>query len=175
MSQALVGDFELERVFIDATIVRAPARRRRPKKVDPQAFGRSRGGLSTKLHFAVDALGNPLRLMLTAGQIADIDCAQDLVANSRCGALIADKGYDANALVEAIEASAQTAIPPRSNRITPLSMEWFRNRFEAKVVIEEWRRHYNDLRPHSNLGRRTPTEFKRLCIPTTNPEAVLQE
>ncbi|MCK0513180.1 IS5 family transposase [Aromatoleum buckelii] len=125
VSQALVGDFELERVFIDATIVRAPARRRRPKKVDPQAFGRSRGGLSTKLHFAVDALGNPLRLMLTAGQIADIDCAQDLVANSRCGALIADKGYDANALVEAIEASAQTAIPLRSNRITPCRWNGF--------------------------------------------------
>lgn len=32
-----------------------------------------------------------------------------------------------------------------------------------------------DVRPHSSLGRRTPTEFKRLCISTTNPEAVLQE
>lgn len=55
-----------------------------------------------------------------------------------------------------------------------LSMEWFRNRVEAKVVIEQWRTHYNDVRPHSSLGRRTPTEFKRSCISTTNPEAVLQ-
>jgi putative transposase len=56
-----------------------------------------------------------------------------------------------------------------------LSMEWFRNRVEAKVVIEQWRRHYNEVRPHSSLGRRTPNEFKQLCSSTTNPEAVLQE
>lgn len=40
-----------------------------------------------------------------------------------------------------------------------LSMEWFRNRLEAKVVIEDWRRHYNDVRPHSSLNYQTPKEF----------------
>lgn len=43
-----------------------------------------------------------------------------------------------------------------------LSMEWFRNRTEATVVIEAWRQHYNDVRPHSSLGNLTPNEFKRL-------------
>ena len=33
-----------------------------------------------------------------------------------------------------------------------LSMEWFRSRAEAKIVIEHWRRHYNEVRPHSSLG-----------------------
>jgi putative transposase len=42
-----------------------------------------------------------------------------------------------------------------------LSMEWFRNRTEAKVVIETWRRHYNEDRPHSSLGYRTPSTFKQ--------------
>lgn len=42
-----------------------------------------------------------------------------------------------------------------------LSMEWFRNRTEAAVVIETWRRHYNDVRPHSSLDYRTPSEFNR--------------
>src|SRR5713226_1129532 len=41
-----------------------------------------------------------------------------------------------------------------------LSLQWFRNRVEAKVGIEQWRRHYNDVRPHSSLGYLTPTEFK---------------
>lgn len=41
-----------------------------------------------------------------------------------------------------------------------LSMEWFRNRREAKVVIEDWRNHYNSVRPHSSLGYKTPHEFK---------------
>jgi hypothetical protein len=41
-----------------------------------------------------------------------------------------------------------------------LSLEWFRTRPEATAVIESWRQHYNDVRPHSSLGQRTPTEFK---------------
>jgi putative transposase len=40
-----------------------------------------------------------------------------------------------------------------------LSPEWFRSRAEAKVIIETWRRHYNEVRPHSSLGYLTPNEF----------------
>ena len=42
-----------------------------------------------------------------------------------------------------------------------LSMEWFRSRTEARVLIEIWRRHYNQVRPHSSLAYRTPIEFRR--------------
>lgn len=42
-----------------------------------------------------------------------------------------------------------------------LSMEYFRNRQEARVVIEQWRRHYNEVRPHSALGYLTPAQFVR--------------
>jgi putative transposase len=42
-----------------------------------------------------------------------------------------------------------------------LSMEWFRTRAEAKVVIEQWRQHYNADRPHSSLGYLSPWTFKR--------------
>lgn len=41
-----------------------------------------------------------------------------------------------------------------------LSLNWFRNRVDAKVGIEQWRRHYNEGRPHSSLGYLTPLEFK---------------
>jgi transposase InsO family protein len=40
-----------------------------------------------------------------------------------------------------------------------LSLEWFLSRAEAKIVIETWRRHYNEVRPHSSLGYLTPAEF----------------
>ena len=40
-----------------------------------------------------------------------------------------------------------------------LSLEWFRSRAEAKVIIESWRRHYNEVRPHMSLGYLTPNEF----------------
>jgi putative transposase len=41
-----------------------------------------------------------------------------------------------------------------------LSMEWFRSRTEAAALIETWRTHYNEVRPHSSLGYLTPSEFK---------------
>lgn len=40
-----------------------------------------------------------------------------------------------------------------------LSLEWFRSRAEAKVVIETWRKHFNEVRPHSSLGYLTPQAF----------------
>ena len=42
-----------------------------------------------------------------------------------------------------------------------LAMEWFRNRLEARVVIEDWRRHYNQVRPHSSLRDETIEAFSR--------------
>ena len=47
------------------------------KKEGPQAIARWRGGLTTKIHSAVDALGNPLRPILTAGQDSDPDSSLD--------------------------------------------------------------------------------------------------
>jgi putative transposase len=54
-----------------------------------------------------------------------------------------------------------------------LSMEWFRNRIDAKIVIEQFRRQYNEVRPHSSLGQLTPVEFKQRLISITNPEPVI--
>ncbi len=55
-----------------------------------------------------------------------------------------------------------------------LSIEWFRSRAESRVVIENWRRHYNTVRPHSSLKYLTPMEFKQHHHPIHN-RAVLQE
>jgi len=55
-----------------------------------------------------------------------------------------------------------------------LGMEWFRTRAEARVVIEAWRRHYNDVRPHSSLGQQTPTAFRQSCGTAAQPEAITQ-
>ncbi len=61
-----------------------------------------------------------------------------------------------------------------------LNMEWFRTRAEATVLIEQWRRHYNEIRPHSSLGYLTPHEFKDqiksvlITERPSTPDAVLQ-
>jgi len=41
-----------------------------------------------------------------------------------------------------------------------LSMQWFKNRIDAKILIEDFRRGFNEVRPHSSLGQLTPAEFK---------------
>ena len=58
-----------------------------------------------------------------------------------------------------------------------LSLEWFRSRKEAAVIIEAWRHHYNTVRPHSSLAYLTPHEFKqhKLHNPPIPNRAVLQE
>ncbi len=82
-----------------------------------QALGRSRGGFSTKIHLLVDALGNPLKLMLTGGQVNDIVHAPALVSGYESEYVIGDKSYDADPFIERIEAQGAIAvIPPRRNR-----------------------------------------------------------
>ena len=54
-------------------------------------------------------------------------------------------------------------------------MEWFRNRIDAKIVIEQFRRQYNEVRPHSSLGQLTPVEFKQRLIATTNSGHLLSD
>lgn len=45
-----------------------------------------------------------------------------------------------------------------------LSMQWFKNRIDAKVIIEDFRCQFNEVRPHSSLGQLTPLEFKRQLL-----------
>jgi hypothetical protein len=65
----------------------------------------------------VDALGNPLALSLTGGQVHDITQAEKLCAEVQPEALLADKGYDADGFITSLEVRQITAvIPPKANR-----------------------------------------------------------
>jgi transposase len=62
-------------------------------------------------------LGNPIDFILTGGQVADCTQAIPLLGDRKYGALLADKGYDSNAIVEhAISDGAIAVIPPKKNR-----------------------------------------------------------
>ena len=84
------------------------------KKYGPQALGRSCGGFGTKIHGIIDALGNPVGFTLTGAEQADVGQANALLAMAaNAQAVIANKGYDSDALVQQIEAnSAEAMIPP---------------------------------------------------------------
>ena len=76
--------------------------------------------MSTKGHAAADALGNPVRLLLGPGQRHDVTRSHELIKGFSPEAVIADKGYDAGHLHEAIhDAEAEPVIPSRSNRKAP--------------------------------------------------------
>ena len=80
-------------------------------------MGRSRGGLTTKIHVVTDARGLPIRLCLTSGQDHDISVAEDLLSHMKKGEmLLADKAYGAKWLREMLfNKGAWANIPPKSN------------------------------------------------------------
>ena len=77
-------------------------------------MGRSRGGLTTKIHALTDARGLPLELVLTPGQAGDCPVAAQLLGHLRKDTIVlADKAYDADWLRRQIEAAgAAPNIPP---------------------------------------------------------------
>ena len=81
-------------------------------------MGRSRGGLTTKIHALTDAHGLPIEFVLTPGQAADCPAAAKLLGRLRKGTIVlADKAYDADWLRRAIEAAgAAPNIPSKANR-----------------------------------------------------------
>ena len=76
--------------------------------------------MTTKIHLLVDALGNPVEVMLTPGQAHDLSCAEPLIDAADPQALIADKAYDADALIDTLnQREIIPVIPPKANRKTP--------------------------------------------------------
>lgn len=89
-----------------------------PKKTGAQALGRSRGGLTSKIHVIADRRGRPTRGTVTAGQVNDVTQALPLLSGLRLGALIGDKAYDSDAVLAHTRAiGARAVIPPRCNRL----------------------------------------------------------
>jgi transposase len=76
--------------------------RQAKKGPEARAIGRSRGGLTTKIHAVVDALGNPLRFILSPGQASDYTEAEALIRDLPAEHVLGDKGYDSKALRDTI-------------------------------------------------------------------------
>ena len=119
-----------------------------------QAIGRSRGGQTTKVHALTDVIGRPYALMLTPGNVADVKAAPELLARMGVGTqgsddpkdrwkgpggrtryVLADKGYDADALRRSLrQAGTVPVIPGRSNR--KRTVRYDRERYKGRHLIE---------------------------------------
>jgi transposase len=119
-------------------------------------LGRSRGGLSTKIHLVADAKGQPIRFALTGGQYHDAPQAIPLLTGIKAGHVIADKGYESDKVLAFIRSQGAVAvIPPKSNRKSP--WEHDRELYKQRNLIE---RAFNKLKH----WRRIATRYDRRSL-----------
>ena len=126
------------------------------KKGGARCMGRSRGGLTTKIHAVVEARGLPIRLGLTPGQAYDGEAAMELLnALPEAAMVLADKAYDANAIREMIDGQGAWAnIPPKSNRKDPICFS--PHLYKARNLVE---RFFNKIKHF----RRIATRYDKLA------------
>ena len=114
-------------------------------------MGRSRGGLTTKIHALVDANGLPIALKLTEGQAHDAPPAIELVADIGPGQiLLADRAYDTDALRDSLAARGAWAnVKPKTNRTRTLAFSAFL--YKERNLVE---RFFNKLKHFRGVATR---------------------
>lgn len=116
---ALSQEPDVEWTFIDGSIVKAHQHSSGAARQENQGIGDSRGGKTTKIHMAVDAFGLPIEFRISGGQVNDITVAPELIeALPRVEYVVADKGYDSEALRDQVREKSSTPIIPRKNNST---------------------------------------------------------
>ena len=99
----------------------------------------SRGGRSTKIHAIVDALGNPIEVMLTAGNVHDVTVTEKLLSrvDLKGTTVLADKAYGKWALREFIaDRDADFCIPPKSDNSDPWYVDW--HLYKERHLVERF-------------------------------------
>src|SRR5262249_11439855 len=121
-----------------------------------QLTGRSRGGLTSKIHVVVDGNGLPVQLGLTAGQAHDNRlCSVLLRYLPRRARLLADRGYDADWIRAFVtERGAWANIPPKRNRKDPICFSSYL--YRDRNLIE---RFFNKIKQ----CRRVATRYDKLA------------
>ena len=142
--------------MIDTSIVRVHQHGACIAANGEQLMGRSRGGLTTKIHAVVDTGGLPVRLALTTGEAHDNRLVLTLLSGLKSGAmLLADRGFDADwirALVS--QHGAWANIPPKRNRTEPICFS--RHLYRARNLVE---RFFNKIKQ----CRRVATRYDKLA------------
>ena len=114
--------------------------------------------MTTKIHAVVDALGNPLRVELTPGQWADSPRALNLLSGLDCQAVVADKAYDTNAIVEALSAQEiDVVIPPKTSRLD--QRRYDENLYADRNKIERFFNHLKGYRRIATRYDKTASSF----------------
>jgi len=119
-------------------------------------MGRSRGGLTTKIHAVVDTSGLPVRLALTTGEAHDNRPVLTLLSALKSGVmLLDDRAFDADWIRAFVSAHGAWAnIPPRRNRTEPICVS--RHLYRARNLVE---RFFNKIKQ----CRRVATHYDKIA------------
>ena len=114
------------------------------------------------MHLAVDAQGLPVRLLLTAGTTADCTQALPLLDGIAAQHLLADRGYDSDAIVAAAVAQGTNpVIPPRSNRKEP--RDYDKELYKLRHLVENAFRHLKEWRAVATRYAKTSASYLAAC------------
>ena len=95
-------------------------------------------------------MGDPVRWLLTGGEVADITQAPALIAGFKPKAVLADKGYDADDLIQEIQAKGTlVVIPPKKNRL--VKREYDRHLYKDRNLVE---RFFNRIKQFRRIATR---------------------
>ena len=133
---ALAAHHDPETYAVDATYVRVHADGTRARGgYAAQAVGRSRGGLTSKIHLLTDALGNPVRFVITGGERNDVTQAPALLPPGTGAHVVCDRGYDADWWRERLRAAGHVPVVPgrRSRLVQPAYDEHL---YRARHLVE---------------------------------------
>ncbi|MDP5336860.1 MAG: IS5 family transposase [Paracoccaceae bacterium] len=119
--------------------------KRRKMGAEAHAIGRSKGGLTTKIHAAVDALGLPIRFAITPGQWGDCPQARGLIEGlTGVGHVMADAAYDADHLrrfiADELGATAQIKQNPTRSTSTPIDWTLYKERHLVECFFNRIKR-----------------------------------
>ncbi|WP_206599042.1 IS5 family transposase [Pseudovibrio sp. WM33] len=146
--------------MIDSTTVRCHSQAAGAKGgTHKEAFGRSRGGFTTKIHARTDGQVRPLGFVLTGGEASDYSAVTALLDMPvrKPQLFLADKGYDGDAVRQSLLfAGISPVIPPKANRKDPISCD-----FRAYKDRNRIERMFNKLKQF----RRIATRYDKTCVP----------
>jgi transposase len=129
-----IPEDELETVMVDATITKAQRFASGARGGGEEGLGRSRGGLTTKIHALVDRRGRPLCYLLTPGQAAGCRHAEALLEGVSFAWLIGDRAYDTDALrAWCAEHGVEAVIPSKRNRKVAIPHDRARYRTRRRI------------------------------------------
>ena len=149
---------DMQEVMVDSTCCRAHQSSAGARKSSgPQAIGITRGGRNTKIHAVCDTLGNPLRFVLNAGQCHDSRPVPELLGGLQAQALLADKAYNSDKIVQAAQSQGlEVIIASRINRKkNPRVLDT--HRCKARHLVE-------NLFQRMKVFRRVATRYDKLDV-----------